>query len=198
MVDEPTVLNLRSDDVPHTLTVPALRLNQGVLPDRITRTWFVAEQADTFELRSNDHGLPPTALITHAPEAYARWRDSVSDLLATMDPVEAGAHLYLKLGCKTCHTIDGTRLTGPSLRDVFGGTFEAVDGTMNLVDEAWVRESILTPNTSVRAGFEPVMTPFEGRVSDEEIDAIIAWLKTISTFVEVIPEADEAAVEEVE
>ena len=40
---------------------------------------------------------------------------------------------------------------------------------------------------SVRAGFEPVMTNFSGRIKDEEIDAIIAWLKTISTFVEALP-----------
>ncbi len=190
---ENVVLKLRSDDLPHSFTVPALRINQGVLPDRTTRTWFMADRVDTFAVRSNTHGTAPTALITHTPDSYARWQDSVSDLFATMDPVEVGAHLYLKLGCKTCHSLDGSRLTGPSLQDVFGGTFESRTGAMNLVDEAFVRESLLDPAASVRAGYEPVMTVFAGRIDDREIDAIIAWLKTISTFVESA--ADDAEVE---
>jgi cytochrome c oxidase subunit 2 len=185
-VDEPVVLNLRSEDVPHALNVPALRLNQGVLPDRTTHAWFVADRIDTFELRSNDHRLPPTALVTHSREAYAQWLDSVTNVLSTMDPVAAGAHFYVTFGCKTCHSIDGTRLTGPSLRDVFGGSFASTTGAVNLVDEAFVRQSILEPNASVRAGFEPVMTAFAGRIDDAEIDAIIAWLKSISTHAEVV------------
>ena len=59
-----SVRTLAREEIAGEFMLNALRLNQGVLPDRITRTWFVAEQADTFELRSNDHGLPPTALIT--------------------------------------------------------------------------------------------------------------------------------------
>ena len=42
----PVQLNLHSEDVGHSLTIPALRLNQGILPDRITSAWFTADKAD--------------------------------------------------------------------------------------------------------------------------------------------------------
>jgi cytochrome c oxidase subunit 2 len=50
------------------------------------------------------------------------------------------------------------------------------------VDAAYVKESILYPNNSIVAGYEPVMTPYEGKVTDKELDAIVAWLKTLSSF----------------
>ena len=181
-VDQNIQLNLHSADIPHSITVPALRIHEGILPGRTTRTWFVADRADTFELRGNDRDIPGTALISHTPAGYDQWLASVTDIFLTMTPVEAGEYLYGRLGCMTCHSTDGTRITGPSLRDVYGNTFESVTGAMVLVDDAHVRESLLEPNASVRAGYEPVMTPFAGRVDDQEIEAIIAWLKTISSF----------------
>ena len=49
-----------------------------------------------------------------------------------------------------------------------------------LVDEAYIKESILEPNASVIEGYQPVMTPYAGILGDREIEAIIEFLKTIS------------------
>ncbi len=64
---------------------------------------------------------------------------------------------------------------------MYGFEFDTVEGTRITVDDAYVRESILTPNVSVIAGYQPVMTPFAGLVTDQEIEAITAWLKTLSS-----------------
>ena len=81
----------------------------------------------------------------------------------------------------TCHTTDGSKLVGPSFKDVYGHEFDTVDGTRIVADDTYIRQSILDPNASVIAGFQPVMTPYAGIVSDREIEAITAWLKTLSS-----------------
>ena len=183
----PVKLNLKSEDVAHSLTIPALRLNQGILPDRTTSAWFTASAADTFTLRSNiysgeGYADMQTVMISHSPADFETWMNTVSDIFAGRTYAEVGELLYNRLGCKACHTLDGTRLVGPSFKDVYGNTFETREGTSVTVDAAYVKESILTPNVSVIAGYEPVMTPYEGLVTDKEIEAITAWLRTLSQF----------------
>lgn len=48
-----------------------------------------------------------------------------------------------------------------------------------VVDENYIRESILEPQAKVRAGFNPVMPTFQGKLSDRQIDALINWVKTL-------------------
>ena len=51
------------------------------------------------------------------------------------------------------------------------------DGSRVLVDENYIRESILEPQARIVAGYEPVMPTYQGRLSDPEIMAIIEYLK---------------------
>lgn len=186
-VGQPVQLNLTSSDVVHSLTVPALRLHQAALPGQVTTAWFEATAEGEYELRSNIYsgeGYPDmkTALVSQSPADYDTWMANATDIFAGRTPEEVGEMLYNRLGCKACHTIDGTPLVGPSFKDVYGNTFETTTGEMVLVDDAYIKESILYPNNSIVAGYQPVMTPYEGKVNDKEIEAITAWLKTLSQF----------------
>ena len=49
-----------------------------------------------------------------------------------------------------------------------------------LVDENYVRESIYEPMARITAGYDPVMPTYQGRLKDEEIGAIIEYLKTMA------------------
>jgi cytochrome c oxidase subunit 2 len=88
--------------------------------------------------------------------------------------------LYNRQGCKACHSLDGSKLVGPSLKDVYGYEFLLADGQTVLADDAFIKESILEPNATVIDGYQPVMTPYAGILGDREIEAIIEFLKTIS------------------
>lgn len=200
-VGQPVQLNLKSEDVAHSLAVPALRLNQAILPDRTTSAWFTAEAADTFALRSNIYSGQgyqdmQTVLISQSQADFDTWMQTVSDIFAGRTYAEVGELLYNRLGCKACHTTDGSKLVGPSFKDVYGNTFETKAGVTITADDAYIRESILTPNVSVVAGFEPVMTPYEGKVTDKEIEAITAWLKTLSAFAPAETTTDAATQQE--
>ncbi|MBU2500027.1 c-type cytochrome [bacterium] len=184
-VGKPVQLTMTSEDVIHGLSVPAMRVHQAILPGRQATAWFEATLADTFDLRSNIHGgegaALRTALVSHQPADFDEWLRRVSDIFTGRTLAEAGELLYNREGCKACHTTDGTRLVGPSFKDVYGFEFPTRDGKTVLVDDAYIKESILTPNVSVVAGYEPVMTPYEGKLGDKEIEAITAWLKTLSS-----------------
>jgi cytochrome c oxidase subunit 2 len=51
------------------------------------------------------------------------------------------------------------------------------DGRSLVADENYVRDSILLPKKDVVAGFEPVMPSFTGQASEEDIQALIAYLR---------------------
>jgi cytochrome c oxidase subunit 2 len=184
-VGRPVHLSLNSEDVPHSLAIPALRLNQAILPGRSTEAWFEATRPGTFVLQSNlysgaGYDSLTTAFIALEAQEFEKWLADVSDIFIGRTLPEVGELLYSRLGCMACHSIDGSKLVGPTFKDMYGYEFDTVEGVRITVDDAYVKESILTPNVSVIAGYPPVMTPYAGLIDDREIEAITAWLKTLS------------------
>ncbi len=184
-VGRPVVLNMESTDVVHGLSIPALRLHQAITPGKTSRAWFTATVADTFPLQddlfSGDSLLVArTALVVQNQADYDQWLQSIADIFAGRTLPEVGELLYSRMGCKACHTINGARLVGPSFKGVYGHEAKLRDGTTVAVDDDYIRESILYPNKKVVEGYEPVMTPFLGKLNDKEIGAITEWLKTLS------------------
>ena len=184
-VGQPVHLTLNSEDVGHSLTIPALRVNQAIVPGRNTDAWFEATKAGTFTLQSNiysgaGYDSMTTSFIALEAAEFEKWMADVSDIFIGRTLPEVGELLYNRLGCKACHTLDGSNLVGPTFKNMYGYEFDTVEGVRVTVDDAYIKESILTPNVSVIAGFQPVMTPYAGLVDDREIEAITAWLKTLS------------------
>jgi len=181
----PVRLNLKSEDVEHGLSIPAMRVNRAVRPGRDATAWFEAVEPGTYPLRDglfSGDSLTSlnSALVVHPGPEFQKWLESVSDIFQGRTLVEVGELLYNRQGCAVCHTTDGTPRVGPSFKNLYGYEFDTVDGGRITVDDAYVKESILTPNASVVAGYQPVMTPFAGILDDREIEAITAWLRTLS------------------
>ena len=96
-------------------------------------------------------------------------------------PVEYGAKLYSLRNCKGCHSIDGSKLVGPSYKDSFGTERALADGSKVAVDENYVRESILEPKAKVAAGYQPVMPSYKGQLSDDDIYCLTEYIKSLSS-----------------
>ena len=94
-------------------------------------------------------------------------------------PLEKGKLLYSAKGCIACHSIDGTRITGPSFKGIFGTETKLADGSKVKVDEAYVRESIEYPQAKLVEGYPPTMPSFKGIVSDDEITALTEYIKSL-------------------
>ena len=84
------------------------------------------------------------------------------------------------MACNTCHINDGSG-RGPSLVDKFGTQEQLTNGSIVNVDETYVRESILTPQLKVGAGFQPVMPTFQGLVNEEGVMALIEYVKSLQS-----------------
>jgi len=119
-------------------------------------------------------------VIVHEPGGFEAWLKDASNFLDKVSPVEAGEKLVKTRGCAQCHTPDGSVLIGPSFKDIYGETAVFKDGTNTVIDENYLRESILDPMSKVVAGFEPVMPTYQGKLNDREIVAIIQYIKSLS------------------
>jgi cytochrome c oxidase subunit 2 len=119
-------------------------------------------------------------VVVHPRGEFDPWLQEASDFLTRMPPAEAGELLYRQRGCPQCHSVDGTPGIAPTFLGLFGGTETLTTGEQVLVDENYVRESILNPRERVTAGYDPVMPTYQGRMRDEEIAAIIEYLKTLT------------------
>lgn len=95
----------------------------------------------------------------------------------TMDPKLIGETIYKTRGCQSCHSLDGTKGDGPSFKGIWGKTEQFADGTSGVVDENYIRQSVLEPQAKVVKGFEPVMPTFQGSLRPVEINGIIAFIK---------------------
>lgn len=184
-VDTPIRLTLSSQDVIHSFFVPAFRIKRDVVPGRYNKTWFQSPIPGTYQIFcaeycGKSHSQMLAKVVVHPPGQFERWLADASNFLDKMPPEQAGEKLYQQRGCPQCHSVDGKPGTGPTFRGLFGSTVALATGGAVKVDENYVRESILTPAAKVVAGYEPVMPTFQGRLNDREIDAIIAYLKTLS------------------
>jgi cytochrome c oxidase subunit 2 len=90
-----------------------------------------------------------------------------------------GKNLMQAKGCIACHSTDGAKLTGPTLKGVFSHEVELADGSKVVADENYLRESIENPNAKMVKGFSPIMPTFKGMISETEMNAVIAYIKTL-------------------
>ena len=92
---------------------------------------------------------------------------------------EKGKSLVGAKGCVACHTAEGSRLVGPSFKGIFGKEEKLSDGTNVKVDENYIRESIESPQAKIVEGYPPSMPTYKGLVTDEEIVAIMEYIKSL-------------------
>ena len=120
-----------------------------------------------------------TRVIVHPAGEYEKWLADASDLFKTRSPVEVGRYL-VKTRCNGCHTVDGGANVGPTLKGIYDKPVALADGRSVVVDDDYIRESILEPRAKIVKGFEPVMSTFKGQLKDREISAIIDYIKELS------------------
>ncbi|MGE9267115.1 MAG: c-type cytochrome [Verrucomicrobiales bacterium] len=98
------------------------------------------------------------------------------------ETVLSGQELYA-LHCNACHSVDGSKMIGPSFKGLWGGTHTVLrDGKEEeiTVDEAYLVESIVKPQAVLSKGYPPVPMPsFERALSKKEIRALVDFIATL-------------------
>jgi cytochrome c oxidase subunit 2 len=179
-IGRPVRITLGSEDVLHDYYIPAFRVKMDAVPGKLTTMWFTATKAGTYhifcaEYCGTQHSGMIGQVIAMEPQDYEAW---LAGGRSTGSAVENGAKLFTTLACITCHKTDSSG-RGPILNGVFGSTVQLQDGRKVVVDENYIRESIMNPQAKVVLGYQPIMPTFQGTVSEENLLQIIAYIKTL-------------------
>ena len=173
-------LIMTSQDVIHSFFVPAFRMKQDVLPGRYTVAWFRATKPGTYHLFCSQycgtqHSGMIGSVIVMEPAAYEAWSSG-----APAGPLSAtGEKIFGELGCVTCHRSD-SQGRGPNLQGVFGKPVQLEDGRTVTADENYLRQCILDPGSRRVKGFQPIMPTFQGLVTEEQVNALVAYIKSMA------------------
>jgi len=174
-------LIMTSQDVIHSFYIPAFRIKQDVLPGRYTTEWFRATKPGTYHLFCAEYcgtmhsGMIGDVVVMTQPD-YEAW---MAGGKAGASMASSGAELFQSLGCITCHRSD-SQGRGPNLVGVFGKPVLLEDGRTVVADENYVRESIMSPAAKVVNGYKPIMPVFQGLVTDEQLNSLVAYVKSLS------------------
>src|SRR5215203_333815 len=175
-------LTMTTEDVLHDLYVPAFRTKVDVVPGRYTTIWFEATKAGKYHLYCAEYcGLNHSGM---GGWVYVMEQKDFDNWLAgggsNQTPVEAGRELFTnKLGCASCHA-GGQNQRGAKLEGVFGTDVKLTTGEVVKADEAYIRNSILNPQSQIVEGYQPIMPTFKGQVTEEQLVSLVAYIKSLS------------------
>ena len=136
-INQQVVLKMQSLDVIHSFWVPEFRLKQDVVPGRITDYRITPILLGNYKVRCAElcgasHAYMERPVIVTSQADYDAWvkqqAAAAAALIAKGGP-EAGKAFVAQNGCGACHSMDGSKLTGPTWRGLFGSQVKLSDGT---------------------------------------------------------------------
>lgn len=93
--------------------------------------------------------------------------------------VERGKTIAQNNGCTTCHSIDGSKMVGPTWQNLYGSERTFDDGSTATADEEYLTESIVNPSAKVVEGYPPSMVSYDF-LSDSKINSLVEYIKSLS------------------
>lgn len=183
-------MKLVSLDVIHGFYIPEFRIKEDVVPGREKMSWFIPQREGLFELFCSEYcGMNHSYMYTYVkvmPEQkFNAWYvDTTKHVEVAVDsPTAAGKRIMKNIGCFACHTVDGNKLVGPSLKGVYGSKVAVVSGGTEheiTADDAYIKKSIYDPNADVVKGFNKgLMLSYTGQLSEDDVKLITEYLKTL-------------------
>jgi cytochrome c oxidase subunit 2 len=184
-INKPVKLILSSDDVIHSFYLPAFRLKKDAVPGMYSSISFLPNtlgesQVFCAEYCGTSHsGMLATVKVVKQEEFddYMKKGPQLPDGL-TMP--QWGEKLFAQNNCNTCHSRDGSKSPGPTFQHLYGR--DEMMGTpanmMVKIDDAYIKESIQKPQAKIVMNYTSVQMPQFG-LSDLQVDALIAYLKTL-------------------
>lgn len=217
----PVKFVMSSRDVIHSMYIPAFRVKRDVFPNFYTTMWAEPTQAThrydenekqyvpiapgvnngyylaCTEYCGNQHAQMWARIIVLADADFRRWK---ADQAKTdgIPLVTLGALLHKTKGCVSCHSVDGSKGTGPSWKGIWGASHRFKDGGSATVDENYVRESVLEPAKHIVEGYPNQMQSYQGQVTDRELTAIVTYIKSLSARAEDAAAAESESAKELE
>jgi cytochrome c oxidase subunit II len=179
-VGEPVLLTMTSQDVIHDFYIPAFRVKKDVLPGRYTSIWFQPTEVGTYHLFcaqycGTNHAEMIGWVYVMTPDDYAAWLNGGEK---NQSMAQSGEQLFTHLGCASCHA-EASTSNGPSLAGIFGTSVKLANGETRVVDESFIREAIVSPNSVPLPNYKQIMPTFQGQIDEEQVLQLVAYVKSL-------------------
>jgi cytochrome c oxidase subunit 2 len=180
-------IDLKSEDVNHSLFIPAFRVKEDVIPGYDNFLWFVPNYIGNYEILCTEYcGLLHSAMLSKArivdQAEYDKWFEELK--VTGNKPEDPGLIILKNTGCLACHSIDGLKLVGPSFKGLFGSQRNVITGGAEktvAADESYINRSVYDPDYEVVSGFNKgLMKSYKGTLSEPDLAIVITYLRTLS------------------
>ncbi len=190
-VNKAVVLNMVSLDVIHSLYIPAFRIKTDVVPGTDNYMWFKSLVTGSYDLFCAEycglrHSYMGTTVEVADQATFDKWYAATPpkiDSTVSAKPGFKGKLLTEQKGCIACHSSDGTKIVGPSYKGIFGHKVTVETNGKDreiMVDEAYLKKSILEANADVVKGFPKGSMPdYKAQLSEQDVNDIIEYIKTL-------------------
>ena len=178
-------MNLFSEDVNHGFFIPAFRVKEDVIPGYKNYLWFRPISKGNFDIYCTEYcglahsGMTAKVVVIDSLE-FDKW---LADLKVSGTGQEHPGLAIIKANaCTTCHSLDGTKIIGPSLKGIYGTKRIVITNNSErevVADEEYIKRSILDPNADIVKGFNKgLMQSYKDVLKSEDIDKIVDYFKT--------------------
>jgi cytochrome c oxidase subunit 2 len=183
-IDKAVTLNLYSPDVLHSLYIPAFRIKEDLVPGINNKMWFEANILGEYDILCAEycgdrHSYMLSKVEVLTREEYDTWYNAKDE---SANAAEAGLKLLQVNGCIACHSLDGTRLVGPTFKGLWNSTKTVTTGVVSrqvTADAEYIKESIYNPSKDVVDTYPKVMISYKESINEEQLEQINAYLKSI-------------------
>ncbi len=184
-IDKAVKVNLASKDVLHGFSVPGFRIKEDMVPQKKNYTWFIAGELGDYDIYCTvycglNHSYMMSVIRVVSQADYDKW---IKALPVKKVDNNLGLKVLEKNGCIACHSLDGSKLVGPSFKGLHGSTSEVTINGVNTkitVDSAYLESSIYDPNKEIVVGYpQGVMKSYKGIIQKKDVELINEYLKTL-------------------
>src|SRR5580693_6381888 len=179
---KPIQLTMISQDVFHSFSIPDFRVKREVIPGRYSTVWFEATTPGTYHIFctqycGTNHSVMIGEVTVLTPEDYQKWTQGST---SGMSLAQHGERLFASMGCNACHS-GNAAARGPNLAGVYGSKLQLTTGQEVLVNDAYLRDSILNPSQHVTAGYAPIMPTYQGQISEDGLIDLVEYIKSMQS-----------------
>lgn len=185
--DKQALLHLSSVDVIHSFWVPEFRVKQDALPGgdnfvrdlRVTPTMLGDFKVRCSELCGKNHALMESPVKVVSQQDFDAWVSQETGVSA--DPVVRGEKAANNYGCVKCHSLDGTKIVGPTWKGLFNSQVTLSDGSTVTADQNYLLTSIVDPNKQIVQSYPSGVMPqtYATQLNESTINDLVAYIMSL-------------------